>query len=376
VKPRLKILQVCFSHAWGGLEMNALKFTDYFLRRRHDSACLCAKGSELHLNISKSGLPYYALTIFSRYSPLAALKIRQLISQEGFQIVHLHTPRDLWLISPALWGLPKVKLFATSRIYFTRKRKLDPFHRLLYRRLEKLINLSHTEQEHMRKNLPLSPEKHAVVPNPVDTDRFDPSLYDRELFRSQWKVKPSEILIGLVGRLDPGKGQREMLLALQKVIAEFPNSKLALVGQETYGEHRNFANELRALAQQLGIADQIIWAGFQTQIPEVLKALDIFVMPSYQENFANILLEAMAMQLPIISTNSGGTPEILDFGKCGLLVPPRQAEPLAEAVLSYLRNSELKNKMACSARKRAEQVYALEVVLDQLEELYYQSLNL
>jgi len=376
VKPRLKILQVCFSHAWGGLEMNALKFTDYFLLRGHDSACLCAKGSELHLNIAKNGLPYYAVTIFSRYSPLAALKVRQLIRSERFQIVHLHTPRDLWLISPALWGLPEVKLFATSRIYFTRKKKLDPFHRLLYRRLEKLINLSRTEQEHMQKNLPLPPEKHAVIPNPVDTEKFAPSKYDCEFFRSQWKVKPDEILIGLVGRLDPGKGQREMLLAMQKVVAEFPNSKLVLVGQETYGEHENFANELRSLAQQLGIADQTIWAGFQTQMPEVLKALDIFVMPSYQENFANILLEAMAMQLPIISTNSGGTPEILDFGKCGLLVPPRKAEPLAEAVLRYLRNSELKSKMACAARKRAEQVYALDVVLDQLEKLYYQSLNL
>lgn len=356
--------------------MNALKFTNYFLRRGHDSACLCAKGSELHLNISKSGSPYYAVTIFSRYSPLAALKVRQLIRSERFQIVHLHTPRDLWLLSPALGGLPEVKLFATSRIYFTRKRKLDPLHRFLYRRLEKLINLSHKEQEHMQKNLPLPPEKHTVIPNPVDIDKFNPHKYDREFFRSQWKVKSDEALIGLVGRLDPGKGQREMILALKKVSAEFPQAKLVLVGQETFGEHENFANELRTLAQQLEIADKIIWAGFQTQMPEVLKALDIFVMPSYQENFANILLEAMVMQLPIVSTNSGGTPEILDYGKCGLLVLPRQSEPLAEAVLSYLRKSELKNKMSCAARKRAEQVFALDVVLDQLEELYYQSLNL
>lgn len=375
MKPRLKILQVCFSHAWGGLEMNALKFTDYFLQRGHASVCLCAKGSELHLNVAKSGFPYYAVTIFSRYSPLAVLKIRQVIKSGGFQIVHLHTPRDLWLLSPVSWGLPEVKLFATSRIYFTRKKKLDPLHRLLYRRLEKLINLSHTEKEHMQKNLPLPPEKHAVIPNPVDTDKFNPSKYDRELFRSVWKVKSDQILIGLVGRLDPGKGQREMLLAMQKIVAEFPNSKLVLVGQETFGEHRNFANELRTLAQQLEIADKIIWAGFQTRMPEVLRALDIFVMPSYQENFANILLEAMAMQLPIVSTNSGGTPEILDYGKCGLLIPPRQAESLAEAVLSYLRNSDLREKMACAARKRAEKVYALGVVLDQLEDLYYQGLR-
>jgi hypothetical protein len=376
VKLRLKILQVCFSGSWGGLEMNALKFTKYFARRGHFSFCLCARGSELHLNLTQAGLPYYAITLFSRYSPLAALRVRQIIKQGGFQIVQLHTPRDLWIISPALWGLEQVKLLAFSRIYFTRRKKLDPLHRLHYRRLDKLINLNHSAQKQMIRNLPLSEEQHAVIPNPVDLDKFNPAKYEREYFRQKWQVKPDQILIGLVGRIDPGKGQREMISALPEIISEFPQVKLVLVGQETFGEHQSLARELKSLAENLKVADRIIWAGFQSQMPEVLKALDIFVMPSYQENFANILLEAMAMQLPIVSTNSGGTPEILDYGNCGLLVPPRQAEPLAEAGLNYLRNPELREKMACEARKRAEKVYALEVVLDRLEELYYQGLNL
>jgi glycosyltransferase involved in cell wall biosynthesis len=147
------------------------------------------------------------------------------------------------------------------------------------------------------------------------------------------------------------------------------------VGEETFGEHRNYAKEMRALSRQLQLQEKIVWAGFQSRMPGVLRALDVFVMPSYQENFANILLEAMAMQLPIVSTNSGGTPEILDYGSCGLLVPPRQDEPLAEAVLRYLKEPDLRDRMATEARRRAETVYALEVVLDQLEQLYYQSLG-
>ena len=355
--------------------MNALNFTNYFARRGHASSCLCTRGSELHLNIAQTDLSYYALTIFSRYSPLSVFRVRQVIKSGGFQIVHLHPPRDLWLVAPALLGLKQVKLFATSRIYFTRKKKLDPLHRLLYKRLERLINLSQLGQGHMLKNLPLPPEKQAVLPNPVDLDKFNPARYDGEDFRAQWQVKAGELLIGLVGRIDPGKGQREMITAMSSITPEFPLVKLVLVGEETYGEHQNFTSELKSLAESLGVSDKIIWAGFQTRVPEVLKALDLFVMPSYQEAFGNVLVEAMAMRLPVISTNAGAPPEILDFGKCGLLVPPRQAEPLAEAVLSYLRNSELREKMACAARKRAEKVYALEVVLGQLEDLYYQSLN-
>ena len=167
-----------------------------------------------------------------------------------------------------------------------------------------------------------------------------------------------------------------MILAMQQVISEFPNCRLVLVGGETLGEHKGYADELKSLARPLGIEKKIIWAGFQTQIAEVLQALDIFVMPSYQETLANILMEAMAMQLPIVATDSGGTPECLDYGNCGLLVPPRQAEPLARAVLKYLKDQELRKRMAYSARKRAEDVYSLDVVFGKLEELYYQSLGL
>jgi len=99
-------------------------------------------------------------------------------------------------------------------------------------------------------------------------------------------------------------------------------------------------------------------------------------MPSYQESFGSILVEAMAMRLPTVAANSGGPPEILEQGNCGLLVPPRQAEPLAEAVLKYLKDENLRNRMASAGRKRVEQVYSLDVVLGQLEQLYYQSLGL
>lgn len=356
--------------------MNALKFTNYFIERGHFSGCLCQKGSELHLNLSRQELPYFALTLFSRYSLLAMLRIREVIRKSDFQIVHLHNPRDLWLISPALLGLGRVKLFATSRIFFTRQKKLDPLHRLLYTRLEKMIDTTALAQKHMRANLPLPAEKHLVIPNPVDLSRFDPGNCDRNHFRSRWQVEEDEFLIGLVGRIDPGKGQKEMISALPRISSEFFGVKLVLVGEETYGEHQNYVAELKSLAENLKVGNRVIWAGFQTDIPEVLKALDLLVMPSYQESFGSILVEAMAMRLPTVAANSGGPPEILEQGNCGLLVPPRQAEPLAEAVLKYLKDENLRNRMASAGRKRVEQVYSLDVVLGQLEQLYYQSLGL
>ena len=375
MKPPLRILQVCLSGSWGGLEMGTLNSVDYFSRRGHFSPALCRKNSELHWNLKEKNLPFLALDLYSRYSPLAVLKIRRLLKQAGIQIVHLHNPRDIWLASPAVWGLGQVKLFASSPMLFTHTRKKDPLHRLLYDRLEKMINLSLPAQKQMQKNLPLPPEKHLVIPNPVDLEKFNPERYDRRHFRDKWGVQADEILIGLVGRLDPGKGHREMILALGEIAKKCPRVKLVLVGKETAGEHQAYGAGLKLLAGENKLKDRIIWAGFTEEIPRVLKALDIFVMPSYQETFGLILIEAMAMRLPVVATDAGGPPEILDYGKCGILVPPRQAEPLAEAVITLIKNPELKNKLAQAGRERVVKVYALEVVLDHLENLYYGSLK-
>ncbi len=376
MKPPLRILQVCLSGSWGGLEMGASYSVDYFFRRGHFSPCLCRKNSELHWNLKQKNLPFFALDLYSRYSPLAVLKIRRLLKQQGIEIVHLHNPRDIWLLSPAMWGLGRVKLFASSPMLFTRTRKKDPLHRLLYGRLEKMINLSLPVQKQMQKNLPLPPEKHLVIPNPVDLEKFNPEKYDRNHFRDKWGVQPDEILVGLVGRLDPGKGHREMILALGEIAKKCPRVKLVVVGRETAGEHTGYATELKSLARESGLEDRIIWAGFTEEIPQVLKSVDIFVMPSYQEAFGLVLIEAMAMRLPVVATNAGGAPEILDYGKCGILIPPRQTAPLAEAVITLIKNPGLKNKLARAGRERVEKVYALDVVLDQLEDLYYGSLNI
>ncbi len=355
--------------------MSAFDFTEYFLNRGHHSCCLCRVGTCLHQALSAKKLPFLMVDYFSRYSPIAIWKIRRLIRENGFRIVHLHNPRDIWLISPALLGLDRIKLFATSRMLFIRDKKLDPLHQLLYSRLEKMINTTSFSQKYMRLNLPILPEKHVVIPNPVDLKRFNPQNYDRNFFRVQWQVGENDFLIGLVGRIDPGKGQKEIILALPRIIANFPQVKLVIVGEVTWGQHKNYVAELKLLAKELKIAKNIIWAGYQTQIPEILKALDLFVLPSYQESFGRVLVEAMAMNLPTIATNSGGPPEILDYGSCGILVPPRQVEPLADAVLRYLDDGKLRNQKASAGRLRAKNIYSINGVITRLEEIYRQSLS-
>lgn len=355
--------------------MSSLKMTKYFLDRGHRSFCLCKKESELHRNLRRNRLPHFSLKILSHYSPGSILRIRRLVKENDIDIVHCHFTHDLWLLAPALWKLPQVKLFATCHMLFSRIKKKDWGHRLIYRRLKKTIALTWMAREFHLKCLPLSSEDMVVIPNGVDLSRFSPEKYNRNSIRKEFMIKEGEPLVGLIGRLDQSKGQEELVYAASEVVKKFPACKFLIVGEETKGGGKGFLNKIQNLIKELHLQDNIIMTGFRTDTPEVLKALDIFVFPSYKETFGISLLEAMAMGLPIVATDLGGPPEILDYGSCALLIPPREAPPLAEAIKRYLKFPNFAQKMATNARKRVEEYYDINLVLSKIEKLYSDSLG-
>lgn len=353
--------------------MAALNLTRHLLARGQTCSCLCKRQSELHQNLHAEAIPHVSIKIGSNYSPGSMLRVRGLIKASGFNIVHSHFLHDLWLLSPALWRLSQVKLFATCHMLFSRTRKKDWAHQLIYGRLEKLIALTQTAKQFHLKCLPVSPEDIVVIPNGLDLPRFSPERYSRTTIREEFGVKDEEPLVGSIGRLDQGKGQEELIRAAREVVKEFPNCRFLIVGEETKGEGKDFRRKMQNLVKDFELEKNVIMAGFRTDTPEILKALDVFVFPSYKETFGMSLLEAMAMETPIVATDSGGVPEVLDYGNCGILVPPRQAEPLAVAIKEHLSNSELSKQMAAQARKRVEERYDLNLVLDRIEKLYLDS---
>ncbi|NJL24944.1 MAG: glycosyltransferase family 4 protein [Calothrix sp. SM1_5_4] len=117
------------------------------------------------------------------------------------------------------------------------------------------------------------------------------------------------------------------------------------------------------------MTERVLLTDFRKDIPEIMNALDAFVMPSYEENFANVLLEALASGLPTIGTRSGGTPEILDNGHTGLLCEPRSTTSLAAAMRSLLTDPDLRERLRERARAKALKEYAMERVFARIETL-------
>ena len=173
----------------------------------------------------------------------------------------------------------------------------------------------------------------------------------------------------MVGRLTPWKGHKTLLEAFSMVARNRPHAKLMIVGEVAFWEN-SYEGELKDLAVDLRVADRVIWTGYREDIPELLRLCDLFVLPSVNEPFGRVLIEAMATGKPVIGTNSGGVPEIIVDGETGLLVPSNSPTVLAEAIEEMLSDPLAARQMGQAGLRRARERFDAERVAQQVQQVY------
>lgn len=200
----------------------------------------------------------------------------------------------------------------------------------------------------------------------VPLDAFDASrLPAPAVVRSNLRLPAQGPLIGMVGRLQRWKGMHVFIAAMARVHWSRPGVRAVIVGGPHETEPR-YASELRAQASLLGLNDVITFAGFQTNIPEWMQAMDVFVHASDREPFGIVLIEAMALGKPVIAGSGGGPAEIITDGENGILVPYGDVGSLAHAILRYLDDDAFAARVGAAARIRAavfdDRTYAANVI--------------
>jgi len=209
------------------------------------------------------------------------------------------------------------------------------------------------------------PDKVFTIYNGVDLTEFAPATpATRAAARTALGVPNAALLLGCVGRLHPQKGIATLLDALALLRDNYPQLHLCLIGT---GE---LHDSLQAQTHSLGLEGMVTFTGVRTDVPRLLAALDVFVLPSLWEGMPNVLLEAMAAGLPIVSTAVGGTPEVIVEGVTGLLVPPGEPTALATALRSLIENPALRLQFGQAGRARAEQEFSLAHNVAQITALY------
>ncbi len=221
-----------------------------------------------------------------------------------------------------------------------------------------------------------------VVPNAVELDRFDPGLLSVEEARAQLGLGEHGHVLGVVGQLTPWKAQADAIRAVSLLARRWPDLKLLVVGSVKFHSgstrYRNdaYLASLHALVDELSLRDQVRFLGEREDVPEILRALDALLVPSWEEPFGRVVIEAMAMCTPVLATANGGPAEVISDGVDGLLLPPRDPAGWAEAIRRLLADPARRGSMGRAARAKVAQRFAQPAQAALIAELYRQQLEL
>lgn len=211
----------------------------------------------------------------------------------------------------------------------------------------------------------------------LSDSRWDPSRDGRPARRSLGIAEDAP-LVGIISRLFSWKGHDALLDALAVVKRQVPEVRLVIVGEDDPRAHPgggSYRAELEARLAGLGLEENVIFTGFRADIPELMAALDVYAMPSWEEPFGMVYLEAMAMKKPVVAWASGGAPEIVVDGQTGFVVEPRSIDALSDAIVRLLRDPDLRRRFGEAGQRRVEQRFTPRRMCEDVLQVYREVLG-
>lgn len=332
-----KIGYLCSSHSWGGLEMNQLRNARWMQERGHQVVMLCIPGSPIHEKCISEKFPVIAIRKHRKYYHYSAgLKLSKILKKERITHLIIRDTRDMSVCAIAK-TLSSGYRFHLS--YFMEMqlgvKKTNALHTLRFKKIDLWSCPLNWLQEQVKTMTRMNPAKTVVIPSGLEMAPFQTDQSQTEA-RKLMELPEDKILLGLIGRFDPHKGQVLLLEALKNIDDE--KVCVCLLGEPTRNEGTAYFEQIQQTIRENNLQERVFIRPFREDIPSFYKAIDAFVMASKAETFGMVTIEAMASGTPTIGSNAGGTPEILQFGKLGYLFEPLNTESLTGMINLFLSN--------------------------------------
>ena len=215
-----------------------------------------------------------------------------------------------------------------------------------------------------------------VIPNAVDTGRFDPAAADNAGVRAELAIPGVAPVLAIVAQITPWKGQLDAIEAFSLIRRQHPHARLLVVGEpkfvfaSTRYDNTAYLEELHAAVERLGLAGSVYFLGERADVPDVMAAADLLLVPSWEEPFGRTIIEAMAMGVPAVATAAGGPSEIIDDGDDGVLLPPREPSRWAVVASELLGDRERLAQMGERGRRKARERYSRAAHVERVVEVY------
>lgn len=361
----------------GGLENGLVNLINRIPAGRFRHVIICLSDySAFRRRIQRGDVPVFALNKPPGNSPVLHLKLWRLFMQLHPDIVHTRNFGTIEAMLPAALARVPVRIHSehghdvgdiggSNRKYQWVRRALRPF-------VQQYIALSKDLERYLQEKIHVPAARVAQLYNGVDTELFHPARGGRESLPYEGFAGSDQFVIGTVGRMQAVKDSPTLARAFVRLLRMVPDGarrlRLVMVGDGPLKE------QVRSVLEEAGAAGLAWLAGERDDVPRIMRGLDLFVLPSISEGVSNTVLEAMASGLPIVATNVGGNPELIEAGVTGTLVPRNDPESMARAIRAYADSAELCRRHGTEARRSVERKFSIDAMVNAYIAVYDQLL--
>lgn len=367
----VRLLHLADTADRGGGETYLFLLADRLPRDRYAFSALCPSEGPLSNRLRSIGVGVVPFEIPRLLSLAALVRLVRLFRQHRPDIVQSHGARtNLYAALAGRWArVPIIVCTIHNSLYdypisHIRRSLYLIGERLTFALSDRVVCVADALAQDLTKRSGRDPRKIQVIRNGVDLNVFDPKTVDGSTVRREFGLEKDTPLIGIVGRMTPQKGHRDLLTALVQIRAAVPAVRMLIVGDGPLRE------ELVEYAARHRLDDCCIFTGMRDDIPIIMGTLDVVALPSLSEGLPFILLEAMAMGKAVVATRVNGVFEVVEDAVTALLVPPRAPDMLARAVITLLVKKELSSRLGAAARQHVERRFSLTLMMQQVERLY------
>ncbi len=344
----MKVIHSCTSKSFSGLEKYVVELASWQKEQGYDVEIFCRRNTELQAQAKKQDIPTWTIEVDTKISPWLWQKMNFIWQKKSSQqpiALHMHAGGEPWFHLPWLMFKPKnlKKIILHYHIWINHFKK-DPLHYFLFSRINEFWTSSDALQVHLAELLPVNKQKIYVIPYGRNLKELQSLSKEacRQKKRKEYGI-PENALVGIcVSRIEPLKGIEELLDAFVCVAEKFPLAVLWIVGDVSPADENAQIYFEKILKKHVSlnsdIKERIHFLGYRSDFLELIAAADFYVLPSYEECMSLALLDAFLLDLPLIGTNSGGTPSII--GKNGILFQPRSVDALTQALKVFCQNSK------------------------------------
>jgi glycosyltransferase involved in cell wall biosynthesis len=327
--------------------------------------CL-AKGGDVAEALIGKGMSVRILQMQSYHNPVNIIRLALLMRRERFHLIHTHGyfAGTFGRLAALLAHVPVIIAHVHSTYYNYGKRHLL-VERFLSFFTDRIICISRAVERFVTVNERIRSEKTCLIYNAVEPPDHLLNDHQRKERRLSLGFDAEAIVIAVVASLTANKGHGILLTAFKEAFGSHPSIRLLIVGDGPLRE------QLETTTRQLMMDQAVVFAGIRRDVFSLLQSSDVFVLPSQdREGLGVALIEAMAVGLPVIGTNVGGIPEVIEDGENGFIVSPRSSEQLAEALKKLVNDQALRTNMGRRGRQIYEEKFILQRMIGQIEKLY------